>query len=87
MAAGTTMLPYISYTERSDYANREVITGALSILADTENGYAVAAKVIPNEGLDLTTKQATVWTVILSVALPSVIAVVGLVVNLRRRYS
>lgn len=87
VAAGTTMLPYISYTERSDYANREVITGALSILADTENGYAVAAKVIPNEGLDLTTKQATVWTVILSVALPSVIAVVGLVVNLRRRYS
>ncbi len=87
VAAGTTMLPYISYTERSDYANREVVSAALSVMADTENGYAVAAKVIPNEGLDLTTKQATVWTVILSVALPSVIAVVGLVVNLRRRYS
>lgn len=87
VAAGTTMLPYVSYTERSDYANREVVAGALSVMADTENGYAVAAKVIPNEGLDLTTKQATVWTVILSVALPSVITVIGLVVNLRRRYS
>lgn len=86
-AAGTTMLPYVSYTERADYANREVITAALGILSGDDTAYAVTDKVIPNEGLNLTTDQATMWTVILSVAIPSVIAVIGLVVNVRRRYS
>ncbi len=86
-ALGTTMLPYVSYTEQPEYANREVVSAALSILSGEDTAYAVAEKVIPNEGLNLTTKQATQWTVILAVTLPSVITVLGLVVNVRRRYS
>lgn len=86
-ALGTTMLPYVSYTEQPEYANREVVCAALSILCGEDTAYAVAEKVIPNEGLNLTTKEATQWTVILAVTLPSVIAVIGLVVNVRRRYS
>ncbi len=87
VAAGTTMLPYVSYTERAEYANREVVTAALGILSDNNNAYAITDKVIPNEGLNLTTDQATLWTVILSAALPSVIALIGLAVNVRRRFS
>ena len=87
LALGTTMLPYVNYTEQPEYANREVITAAMSILSGEDTAYAIAEKVIPNESLDLTTKEATQWTVILAVTLPSVIAVLGLVVNVRRRYS
>ena len=87
LALGTTMFPYISYTEQPEYANREVVSAALAILTGEDTAYTVAEKVIPNEGLNLTTHQATVWTVILAVTIPSVITVIGLVVNLRRRYS
>lgn len=86
-ACGTQLLPYVSYTEQAEYANREVISAALAAFTGENTAYAVAEKIIPNEGLNLTTKQATVWTVILSVTLPVVITVIGLVVNLRRRYS
>lgn len=86
-ALGTTMFPYFSYTEQPEYANREVVCAALSILSGEDTAYAVAEKVIPNEGLNLTTKQATVWTVVLAVTLPSVIAIIGLAVNVRRRFS
>ena len=87
IAMGTTMLPYVTYTEQPEYANREVITAAMSILSGEDTAYAIAEKVIPNESLNLTTKQATQWTVILAVTLPSVITILGLVVNVRRRYS
>lgn len=86
-ALGTTMFPYFNYTEQPEYANREVVCAAMSILSGEDTAYAVAEKVIPNEGLNLTTKQATVWTVVLAVTLPSVITILGLVVNVRRRYS
>ncbi len=87
LATGTTLLPSSSYTERAEYANREVLMAALGIMSGDSTAYAIDDKVIPNEGLNLTTSQATVWTVILSLGLPTVIAVIGLVVNIRRRYS
>lgn len=87
LALGTTMFPYVNYTEQPEYANREVISASLAILSGEDTAYAIADKVIPNEGLNLTTHQALVWTVILAVTIPSVITLIGLVVNLRRRYS
>lgn len=87
LATGTTLLASGSYTERAEYANREVLMAALGIMSDDSTAYAINDKVIPNEGLNLTTSQATTWTIVLSVCLPAVIAVIGLVVNIRRRYS
>lgn len=87
LAAGTTMLPSGTYTERAEYANREVLVAALGMMSGNTVAYELNDKVIPNEGLNITTAQATRWTVVLSVALPSVIAILGLAVNVRRRYS
>ncbi len=87
LAAGTTMLPYQSYTDRAEYANREVMIAALGLMTGENTAYELNDKVIPNEGLDITTAEATRWTVVLSAALPGVIALIGLAVNIRRRYS
>ena len=87
LASGTTLLASASYTERAEYANREVLMAALGVMSGDSTAYAIDDKVIPNEGLNLTTSQATTWTIVLSVCLPAVIAVIGLVVNIRRRYS
>ncbi len=87
LCAGTSMLADASYTERAEYANRETLVAAMGILTGDVTAYEITDKIIPNEGLNLTTSQATMWTVILTAAIPSVIAVIGLVVNVRRRYS
>ncbi|MBQ8287517.1 MAG: Gldg family protein [Clostridia bacterium] len=87
LAAGTTMLAHSNYTDRAEYANREVLVAAMGLMSGDDSAHELSDKVIPNEGLNITTAQATRWTVILSVALPSVIAVLGLAVNIRRRYS
>ncbi|MBQ8381764.1 MAG: Gldg family protein [Clostridia bacterium] len=87
LAAGTTMLSDQLYTDRAEYANREVLVAALGLMSGEGTAYELNDKVIPNEGLNITTAEATRWTVILSVALPAVVAVVGLAVNIRRRYS
>ena len=87
MAAGTTMLAHTNYTDRAEYVNREVLVAALSLMSDDNSAYALDDKVIPNEGLNITTAEATRWTVLLAVAMPAVFTVIGLVVNIRRRYS
>ncbi len=87
MACGTSMLTLSSYTENPGYANRELICAMLGIASQDDTAYSVRSKVIPNEGLDLTTRQATVWTVVLSAGLPLIIAILGICVYVRRRHS
>lgn len=87
MVCGTSMLSYSSYTENPGYANLGLTVAALGIASDDSTAEAVRSRVIPNEGLDLTTHEATVWTVVLSVGLPLVVAVIGTCIFIRRRHS
>lgn len=87
MTCGTSTLALSNYTEQPDYVNRELLVTAFGILTGKDNAGMVRDRVILNEGLDLTTRQATVWTVVLTAGLPLVIAVIGTCVYVRRRHS
>ncbi len=87
LTCGTSMLSYVSYTQNPGYLNRSILTTAIGILTGDDTAGAVRSRVIPNEGLDLTTQEATVWTVITTAALPLVFAVIGICVYIRRRHS
>lgn len=87
MTCGTSRLAHPTYTENTGYLNRSLICTAAGVVTSTETAGAVRSRVIPNEGVSLTTHEATVWTVVLAAGLPAVIAVIGICVYVRRRHS
>ncbi len=71
----------------SGYANRALLESVLR-KANTVNNYSTAAPVrIVSEGLEITTGQARVWTVIVTCVAPLVIFSLAAVVWARRRHS
>lgn len=87
MVCGTPRLSQAIYTEVPGYANRELLSASASVMSGNDTAALVRSRVIPNEGLDLTTREATVWTVILSAGLPLVVALIGTCIYVRRRHS
>lgn len=87
MTAGTSMISYVNYIENPNYANREILVTAIGTMSGEDTAGAVRSRIIPNEGLNLTTRQATIWSVVISAGLPLVIAVIGICVYVRRRHS
>ncbi len=71
----------------SGYANRALLESVLR-KANTVNNYSTAEPVrIVSEGLEITTGQARVWTVIVTCVAPLVIFALAAVVWVRRRHS
>lgn len=87
MTSATSMLSYANYTENPGYVNRELLVTAVGAMSGDDTAGLVRSRVIPNEGLDLTTREATIWSVVLTAGLPTVIAVIGICVFVRRRHS
>lgn len=75
-------------TESPVYANREVLLRLID--RTSENAEPLCGlnyRIIENDGLDITGRQATVATLVLAVALPLAVCALGTVVYLRRRHS
>ncbi|MBQ8474218.1 MAG: Gldg family protein [Clostridia bacterium] len=85
LACGTPDFASSSYLTSNTYANSDIIynaiklTGRERILADIEY------KVLDETDLDITTAQANRWTVAVTVTLPVIVAVCGIVVTVRRK--
>ena len=85
LACGSADYVNSGYLTSNTYANADILynaiklTGRERILADIEY------KVLDDTALDITTAQANKWTVALTVTLPVIIAVCGVVVWIRRK--
>ena len=76
------------YLDSFIYSNRNIMLSAIDeMTAESLVPVGLPFKLIKNEGLDITHKQALVWTIILTGVLPTVFAVAGLAVYIRRRHS
>lgn len=78
------------YMDSPVYANRSVILSVIDSMTSSLNLTILqnpSYKMISSDSLDLTTQEALLWTIGVSAVLPTIFAVIGLVVFLRRRHS
>ncbi|MBO4355571.1 MAG: hypothetical protein J5850_01805, partial [Clostridia bacterium] len=76
------------YLDSYVYLNRDLTLNLIAeMTSDAPVPSGIAFKLISNEGLDITHKQAIIWTVVITATLPLVFAVAGIVVYIRRRHS
>ncbi len=70
------------------YSNRETMLSAIDAVSEKASvPSGVSFKIIRNDGLDITSRQARIITVVLSAGVPLIFAVIGTIVYLRRRHS
>lgn len=88
LTCGTSKLVDGIYMDSDVYANHNLMLRILDGMNDSDRvSFGIPMKVIRNEGLDLTTRQATVLSVVITLGLPLVFAVAGTIVYVRRRHS
>lgn len=85
MCAGTASFADDQYIGSSIYGNRDLIFYTMQAFGKKAVPIDLDFKMFDTEGLDLTSAQANLWTVILSVVLPSLVFAAGIVVFIRRR--
>ncbi len=69
------------------YANRDIVYNTIKLTGKDRVLCDIEAKQFENTALDITTAEANRWTVVLTVALPVIIAGMGVVVWVRRKNS
>ncbi|MGM9637776.1 MAG: Gldg family protein [Eubacteriales bacterium] len=88
LTCGTSKLVDSVYMDSDIYANHDLMLRILDDMNDSDRvSFGIPMKVIRNEGLDLTTHQANVLSVVITLGLPLVFAVAGTIVYIRRRHS
>ncbi len=86
LAAGTSSFTDDTYIGSTSYANRDIIFSAMKAFGKTSVPIDISFKVFEDEALDITTAEANRWTVVLTVVLPLIVAVIGAVVHFRRKH-
>lgn len=69
------------------YINRDFMFSCLTEGGASKLPFNIPFEVIQNEGLDITLKEARVWTTIVSIIIPLAVAAAGVTVYVRRRHS
>lgn len=88
IVCGTSSFVTGECTESPVYSNREVLLTLIDRISDKSAPLCgLKYRIIENDGLDITGRQTTVATLLLAVALPFAVCVLGTIVYLRRRHS
>ncbi|MBR6558198.1 MAG: Gldg family protein [Clostridia bacterium] len=78
---------YTSFLESTSYANEDILYSAIRAMGKEKVPADIDFKLISSEALDITEAEQTQWTWILILALPTVAAVCGIVIFVRRKHS
>ena len=73
--------------ESDVYSNKNLIFSMLYEMNVGEVPMNIELKIVRSEGLDRTEQEARVWTLVVSVIMPLVVATIGTVVYIRRKHS
>ncbi len=88
LAANTMCFTEAEYIESNVYANRDVIYAALKQMGRERVPIGIDFKVYSNDKIeDITTSQANTITALLITVIPSIVAITGFVVCIRRKYK
>lgn len=86
VAGGTSSFGDSAYLTGGKYGNRDILHSIMKALGKEKVPIGLDFKVYEDTSLEITTAQATQWTVIFSIIMPAIVAVVGIVVWARRRH-
>ena len=85
IACGSAEYTDPSWLHSNSYANSDIIYNAMRITGRERVLADIEYKVIDDTSMSITTAEANAWTVALSVTLPAIISVCGIVVWVRRK--
>lgn len=86
VAGGTSQFGDSAYLTGGRYGNRDILHSIMKALGKEKVPIGLDFKVYQDTSLDITTAQATQWTVIFSIIMPAIVAAAGIVVWARRRH-
>ncbi len=88
LACGSVNFADEAYINSNSYANRDILYSALRAMGKEKVPADIDYKILADTSIeDITTAEATMWTWVLTLALPIVSLLAGLIVVIRRRHS
>jgi len=78
---------YTQYLESTSYANEDILYSAIRAMGKEKVPADIDFKLISSEALDITSAEQAQWTWLLIFTLPTVAAVCGVVIFVRRKHS
>jgi len=78
---------YSNYLVSNTYANRDILYSAMRATGKDKIPAEFKYKVFETHNLDITTAESNQWTIMLTVALPAVIGVCGLILHVKRKHA
>lgn len=86
LAGGTSLFGDSTYINSNTYGNKDILYAAMKALGKEKVPADLDFKVFEDQTLDLTTAEATRWTIVFTLVLPLIAAAAGVVVFVRRRH-
>ncbi len=74
------------YISSSTYANKDILYAAMKSMGKDKVPANIDVRKFESSSLDITTSQANNWTIVFSVAIPTIFAALGLIVYIRRKH-
>lgn len=86
MLGGSSEFAATSYLQSNAYGNKDILYSMMKALGREKVPVDLDFKVFEDKTLDLTTAEATRWTIVYTLVLPAIIAAAGVAVFIRRRH-
>ena len=86
-ACGSQYLASTDYVGRGAYGNSDIVYAMMRTMGKKQVPVDLKFKVFDDESLDITTQEATNWTIFLTAVIPAGFLVAGVVVWLRRKHA
>ena len=86
-ACGSKYLTSSDYLEKKAYGNSDILYAMMRTMGKTQVPADLKFKVFDDESLNITTAQATNWTIFLTAVIPACFLVAGAVVWIRRKHA
>lgn len=86
-ACGSQYLTASDYLGRKAYGNSDIVYAMMRAMGKIQVPVDLDFKVFDDESLDITTAEATNWTVFLTAVIPAIFFIVGIVVWIRRKHA
>ncbi|MGN1409622.1 MAG: Gldg family protein, partial [Eubacteriales bacterium] len=87
MAFGSPTFANMSYIDSNAYANDDILSAAMKAVGREKVLAVLTLKPFDKDEITVTTSQANNWTVAMTLVLPAIIALCGVVVITRRKHS
>ena len=87
MAFGSPTFANLSYIDSNAYANEDILSASMKAVGRERVLETLTLKPFDKDDITVTTAQANNWTVAMTLVLPAVFALCGIVVITRRKHS